>query len=63
MDPGEQGVVKCPNCQTDVGLGPDTEAAQCVGCSTQFRVVRQGVAPAQAPAQGQQGPQDFEEEK
>ena len=47
LAPGQELTVPCPNCQTTVGLGPDTELAQCVGCDAQFLVKRRGDMPAQ----------------
>ena len=40
--PGQEGPMICPECKAQVGIGPDTEAAQCVQCRTHFAIVRNG---------------------
>jgi len=44
---GESGVVDCPLCNAKVGIGPNSDLAQCVGCNTTFNIER--VPAAKAP--------------
>jgi hypothetical protein len=34
------GKFPCPNCHNEVGIGPTSTTAQCVGCNSQFEIVR-----------------------
>ena len=38
--PGESGEFECPDCHTMVGIGPNSDLAQCVGCKTTFDIER-----------------------
>jgi len=40
VQPGQQGALICPECKAEVGIGPDSESAQCVTCRTHFAIVR-----------------------
>jgi len=62
MNPGEQATVPCPNCQTPVGIGPETESAQCVGCNSGFTVRRGEGPPPPPPSDNDQIPQYYEED-
>lgn len=45
---GDSGEVECPRCHTMVGIGPNSDLAECVGCNTKFDVER---GPAEKPAE------------
>lgn len=54
MSEGQGGEVQCPHCATkgkdiNVGVGPTTTMAQCVGCNTQYPVVRLAANPEPPP--------------
>lgn len=38
---GEGATIACPNCQSPIGIAPDTSEATCAMCNTQFHVSRQ----------------------
>lgn len=37
---GDCGAIECPECRRPIGIGPTTLKAICVGCETQFDIVR-----------------------
>jgi len=37
---GDCGAIECPECRTPIGIGPTTLKAICVGCETEFNIVR-----------------------
>jgi hypothetical protein len=37
---GDDGVIECPECRTQMYIGPTSQTAICVGCEAQFNVVR-----------------------
>lgn len=40
LNPGEAGTMECPHCKGPVGVGPETQIAECVGCHTKFPIER-----------------------
>jgi|GEM_PF-3455817 len=59
---GKAVELPCPDCQTPVGVGPNSTSARCVNCGAQFRMNRQ-------PVQGEdyqhppEPPQSYEEDE
>jgi hypothetical protein len=37
---GDYGAIECPSCRTQIGIGPTTRTAICIGCGAQFEIVR-----------------------
>jgi hypothetical protein len=40
VEEGDYGAIECPKCHTPIGIGPTSQKAICVGCKSQFDIVR-----------------------
>lgn len=56
---GEQAVTNCPYCKADIGVGPTSTVAECVGCKSKFPIIRK---PAGQTAATKEPNPDEEEE-
>jgi hypothetical protein len=50
VEKGASGAIECPKCQSVIGIGPDSRRAICVGCGTEFEIVRIPVDSQQSEA-------------
>ena len=50
VEEGASGAIECPKCQSAIGIGPDSRRAICVGCGTEFEIVRIPVESEQSEA-------------
>jgi hypothetical protein len=50
VEEGEYGAIECPKCQSAIGIGPTSEKAICVGCNSQFDIVRIPIGSEQSDA-------------
>jgi len=50
VEEGASGAIECPNCQSAIGIGPDSRRAICVACRTEFEIVRVPVESEQSEA-------------
>jgi len=50
VEEGDYGAIECPKCQTPMGIGPTSKKVMCVGCESQFDIVRIPVESEQSDA-------------
>jgi len=50
VEEGDFGTIECPQCQAPIGIGPDSQKAICIGCKSQFDIVRIPVGSEQSDA-------------
>ena len=56
---GEAGSIPCPNCQTQIGVGPEQTLAKCIKCQAEYPITRIGTSFSKAPVEP---PLTYEEE-
>jgi len=62
IEEGQTGTIDCPNCKTQVGIGPTQDQAQCVKCGAPFMVARRSKGQPPAPPQSESEKIKYESE-